>query len=68
MSKEDKDTIRKTGAYFAPLLEGNIQFGRLRTTHNKYAMNELRLRNVSSLSNKSIRVLAAKIKESEFLG
>ena len=62
--KEDDSTIRKTRVYFALLLEGRIQFGKLVTINKNLATNELRRRNVASLPTDDIRMLAAKIKES----
>ena len=62
-SKEDNATIRKTALYLAPLLKGNIQFRKLGTAHENLVTNELRLRNVSSISTDGIRMLAAKIEE-----
>ena len=66
--KADNTTIRKAGVDFAPLLEGNIQLGKVGTFHKNLAMNEFRLRNVASLSTDGIHMLAAKIKESECPG
>lgn len=66
--KADDATIRKSGADFVPLLEGHAQFGKLGTVHEKNAQEELRLRNVSFDPNEGMRVLSAKIKDSEHPG
>ena len=66
--KADNATIRKSGVDFAPLLEGHVQFGKLGTVHKKNAQEELRLRNVSFDPNEGMRMLSAKIKDSEYPG
>ena len=60
--------VRKTGVDFAPLLEGNIQFGKMGATHENLATNELRPRNVAIILTDGVRMLDAKIKEIEHPG
>ena len=66
--RADNATTRKSSADFAPLLEGFMQFGKLGVVHKKNAQEELRLRNVSFDPNEGMRMLSAKIKDSEYHG
>ena len=66
--KPDNAHVQKHGVDFSPLLEGHAQFGKLGVIHKNYAQEELQLRNYSYEPTDGIRMLAAKIKDSEHPG